>query len=355
MLGYILLFLLLFAISLTVKNRKKQVFLSFLVIAAFSSIRYGISYDYQMYVKFITNGWRHSEEIPAFIEYLSSDFFGIYFFFIATSVFTTAFIMFGIYKSSSNVMLSVFLYAGFPTFFIMDLSIVRQAMASSLVFFLICLKNSQPFQDHSKLKQITFSLIIIFTAYLCHHSAAIAILLLFPVEKIDKKIMLLLVILSFTVSFFIKNILLNIGDSEAKFAVYLTTFMAGNTKLLILVYIISIIVFIKYENIVKCDLKNRRLLNLMFTGLVFAGLFFGNNPHLAMRTCSYFWTSAIIIIPSYWSLMKFNTSVFKIACISCFAYSIHIAHITTVREMGQQSYFYPYTTVFDKKADFEFK
>lgn len=353
--GYIVFFLLLLLIPYFFRKRKIQAIAYFFVIALFAGIRYGFSYDYFIYVSFINGGYNHTETIPALLEILARFFNSPPVFFLLTSCFVTAFIIKSLYKVSSNLSLSVFLYVGLPTFLFQDLSTVRQAMATSIVFYLIvCISQKQYIRRNSN-KQLLKILFWIFVAFLCHKAAIVALLLLLPWEKLNKRIGIILIAIAFLMGNMIVpivNVLAHIigGGVMGKLSSYVAEPMEGFFFVRIGMYIIVVALFAKYKALVQMHNRNKFYLNLICLSMIINGLFIVNS-HLALRLSVFFWGPVLILLPDFIQLMKINHLICKVGCVCLFAVSIMTAYLQTI--LAEPSYyFYPYTTVFDKEAQF---
>lgn len=359
MIGYLVFILFLFIVSFSCrKNRKRQAVSYFFVIAVFSGIRYGFSYDYPMYVEFIRNGYNHSDLIPALLESGARICGGPPFFFIITSVFITCFTVWAIYKASSNISLSIFCYVGLPVFFVQDLSTVRQAMATSVILFLIVLRTQSFFVDLRKKQRIIVTLSLILLAYFCHGAAIVAFLLFCPWNKLKKKTMILFIFLALALGIHIQkliSILINIiGENDRltrKLVLYATAEMQGFMLIRIMVYIIVFSMLLKYDRLVSLNRNNQTYLNLMCLGLIFNGLFWVN-AHLSLRISLFFLGPILIIIPDYLKLLGVNHLLFKFVCVLLFCFSIYMGYQISKLDVDTMFFFYPYTTIFSKEAVF---
>ena len=356
MTGYIVFFILLFLVPSVFKRRKSQVWAYFFILVLFSGIRYGMSYDYFMYVSFIEGGYNHTEAIPAMIETLARNLNSPPLYFVLTSCMVTAFVMLSIYRASSNISLSTFLYVGLPMFFFQDLSTVRQAMASSIIFYLIVrLGQRRVLLSGKSNKQFLEVVFLISIAFLCHKAAIVALILFFPWVKLTRKAGILLVCIAFIIGMMIVpiiSILTSIvgGSIINKLNVYIATPMEGFFFVRAGMYIIIALLYMKYETLVQINPRNKFYLNISIVAIIINALLIVNS-HLALRSSIFFWGPVLLLLPDYIRIIKISRFACKVCCIMLFMISILTAYVQTLFAEPTY-YFYPYTTIFDKDAVF---
>lgn len=356
MIEYFLLLFSLFLLPNLFRNRKLIIMGSFLSLFIFSSIRYGMSYDYGIYVRAIKNEWYHNEFGSALLEQIAHKYFGIQSFFVISSFIINFFICKAIYRGSSSVMTSIFFYIGMPFFFMQDLSTVRQALGTSIIFYLTVSSHTIKFSHYSKLKSYIIKFLLILVAYSFHSSAVIAILLLFPWEKINEKIIWIAIFVSMAIGLAGKSIILLLASSFSadgqlggKLDQYVTEQMDGLILLRILLYSIGFLILINYKKLIRVNYSYKYFINIMGVGLCFMGIF-SVNPHLGLRLCLYFFFPTIIMIPDFLALYRINQKIFQLCCILLFCITIYSYQLNAKGDNFR--HFYPFINIFSDKARF---
>ena len=229
MIGYIILFFVFGALcSLKIKNKQKIVLIS-LWVSLFTGIRYNIGFDYMQYWTNIEKGWYSVEIFSGLLQELGHETNPIIYFLLSSFVIYPIMIN-SFCKDSFNIMESVLFFLCFQSFYIVSLSIVRQATMWAIIWWLIYQK------EKSKIKILICSIL----AFCFHSSGLIGLLLLFPWNKLNLRSMYLLFFISVFGSYalvFFFNHLQSDGFLFIRFATYMEEEMGGATKIK---YIISL-------------------------------------------------------------------------------------------------------------------
>ncbi len=344
MLGYIVFILLLLAAGL-IKNINHRLIFMFVVITVFSSIRYGIGFDYYAYLESAmgTRGYEGTELVPKLMLDLSNDTIPFLFFFLS-SIFISFFFSAGIKKGGEDFYLEVFFYVSFPFLFLNHLGIIRQGMATAVILLAIVSR-------HDKLYRRLF---LILLAFLCHQSSFICLLILFPWERLHLPTLWFMLAFSFVASVFLMPLLEAIvssgvlGNSVTERALYHLETEAnveGQTiKYLVYAIVIAILVF--YKQLVRHNKENAYYIGLVVLGVCFFSIF-SFNITLSKRFCMFFFSPTIFLVPQLVKVLKIPRSFYVLMCTILFALSIYVGR-SEVRDEDPPGYSvtYPYRTVF---------
>jgi hypothetical protein len=316
------------------------------VITVFSSIRYGIGYDYYSYLA-EASGMKpntSNELIPRLIEDWSGQTIP-FLFFVITSFFISFFYYYGIKKAGYDYLMEVFFYVSFPFLFMNQLGIIRQGMATSLVFCAIALR-------HSKLS-IRIALLII--AFFCHQSAIVGFLILLPFEKFSRKFLWVLFALGFiSATIIVPVIQMFVGfgflgeEGTQKATNYLSEEGLSEGQLMkYLIYIIAIIILANYSKLVKFNKENKYYIGLIIFGVAIYALF-SFNISLGKRLGMFFFSPAIFVVPQLFKIMRIPKTVYLMICIILFSLTIYVGSGNHRDEDPPGcSVTYPYRTIFD--------
>lgn len=339
MFWYLLFFISIFTITYSKFSLYKKIVALGSVVFLFSALRYGISYDYFLYIRFILSDYRHKEPIPALIEELAH-YIGFPFFFVITSFITTVCFIKGIKKGSTYPIDSIYFYIGCPFLFFNYISIVRQALATG--FVLLAMTYGY---DKKKIKTVCLLL-----AVCCHFSAIVAFLLYLPLNKFDRKKMWQLMFVSLFWGTLFISLLMNVlpsGYLSFKLNQYATTNMAGGTIWRVFVYLLTIIVMINHNKLLSIRSINKYYINNIYMGTILYSLL-SVNTHMAIRTYSFFGIALLFLIPDIIRIYGIKKLFYRVVCIAMFCVSVWGAYVTNDRET---IVFYPYRTYFDINLD----
>lgn len=345
MLGYFVFILLLLGGFFIKKDQPRLLFL-FFVITVFSSIRYGIGYDYYSYLA-ESSGLKDNSQyelIPRSLENWSSQILPLLFF-VVTSVFISSFYYLGIKKAGHDYLMETFFYVCFPFLFMNQLGIIRQGMATSLVFCAIALKDSK----------LYIRVLLVVIAYFCHQSAIVGVLIFLPFDKIKKTSLWTLFVLGFISATVVVPILQNViglgflGEMGThKASNYLNEDSVGEGKLMkYLIYFIGLIVLANYSKLVKFNKENKYYIGLIVFGVAIYALF-SFNISLGKRLGMFFFSPAIFVVPQLFKVLRIPKAVYLAICILLFSLTIYVGSGNHRDEDPPGcSVTYPYRTIFD--------
>lgn len=336
--GWYLLFL--FAIILVCcwygRDRIKLIFLS-LILACFSAFRFGFGFDYYMYITFIVHQFRHYEPIPAFLEQIAHDTHP-QFFFVTTTFIISFLYLYPIYKKSTAPLLSFFFYLGYPIFFFSHLSTVRQAMATGFLFWALLMT------DRTKSAMIKKG-VAVFLASMCHFSCVVGILSFIRVEKIQKEILWLGLVLSFAIGQLFPSFLLAYmpdGFFSYKLSMYIDMKAQGQTLVTLLMYATTLLIMVCHNMLVDQSSRNTRYINWIYIGVILFNLF-SVNLHMAVRFYGMFASPLLLLIPDLVRAIRVPRVCLYAICVAAFALNIWSAE----RYNDGRYHFYPYQTIFE--------
>ena len=136
MAGYLLSFFLIFLVNYSNVSNANKLNISFFLITLFVGLRYGIGFDYFSYYQIIQDNNLETEPIPRMlIDVAHNTHFSVFFF--ITSLWTAGFFLAGLKKMNCYPESTLF-YICFPPLLCASFGLVRQAMAYSVIFYLMC-------------------------------------------------------------------------------------------------------------------------------------------------------------------------------------------------------------------------
>ena len=321
-----------------------------ILMSAFTGFRDGIGSDFAMYQSMIDNygfkEMRDSEflqsELIAFAHYTVPHLF-----FVINAFFAISIIIYCIHHFSKNdryFEIRCLFFVAYPQFYIQTFNIVRQYTAMAIILVAICF-----FMSNKKIQ-----ILLILLAYLCHYSAVVGVLILFPWEKIKLKYFWIMLITSFVMGEFLPNIILSIKTSFLPL-VKLQTYLqsenlfthGGNTYLKIVLYAFVVLTLLNYNNIIKYSSTYALYIRLVVVGASIHAIM-AIAPHTAFRTCLYFFILSIAFFPYVLNFMR-NKSLITIGTISLFFLYLNILHNGDIKSKSKDtSLWIPYISVFDK-------
>ncbi len=328
--------------------------LMFMGVTAFSAFRYGIGYDYYAYLDCCKPGsfrGNYFEPIPFSLVKFSQKT-SPYYFFIITSVFISYFYFKGIRNIGRNYMEATMFYLCFPFFFFNQLSIVRQGLATSVIFFALTLESKYK----NMFLSYGFRIILILLAAQCHRSAYIGFLLLLPWGKVPAKVLWIIFVTSFFLGSLIISISLQVLDSgvlERQSTISAYAYIKNESQIegkmiRYLIYVITFVILLLYKKLVKMDKRNAYYIGLVVLGCSIYTLF-AFNISLSKRLSMFFFTSSIIVVPQLLPLLKVKKAVYYGLCIALFTLQVYISsHNMRPEDRLGFSVSYPYRTFFDR-------
>lgn len=344
MTGYFIFFTLIFLCSL-IKNKEWMLKLMFIIIAVFSSIRFGIGYDYYSYLDLATNESFTASKIELVPRLMAGASRATipFLFFVLSSFFISFFYYLGLKKYDGEYLPAVIFYLCFPFLFMDQLGIIRQGMAASVVFFASSL-------DQSK---IIRRCLLIALAFSCHSSAIVGVLLLLPWNKLTPERLWMILVSSFFIGVVIVKLILgilamiSIGGVNARAEEYLSNESGGEGRLIqYLIYLIAIFCISNYNAIVSYSSRNGYYVGLVVLGASLFALFSFNDT-VAKRLCMFFFSSTIFVVPYLVRAMGISLRIFYVLCIILFSLLIFVGRNNSrLEDPPGYSVTYPYRTIF---------
>lgn len=299
-LPWILYFVFLFWAS-KVHNNEYGAKLLVLFLILFSSLRYGIGYDYYEYKAIVTGtapdyAIERWELLPQYIAVYCRDIH-YQLFFVITSLLSICPIYFVCKKASCNPFHSLLIFALYPQFFLLGLGPVRNAVAYAFVFLM--------YYYIWEKRNIKISIICFIIAVFFHKSSVIACLIFFiPYILRGLKSNLILFLLSFVASFLIipiSGLLLPFFGMEDSFGYYLNNAekFAGGGMYRYIVNAVALFNFLFWNRIKNYNHQNIRLLALVNIGACLFNTLISISPVFAIRMFLFFWFFIILLFPTY--------------------------------------------------------
>ncbi|MGB5244148.1 MAG: EpsG family protein [Lutimonas sp.] len=172
---FIIVFILLWAGSRKEYRKLRLNLTAYFVIFLFSALRFDVGYDYIFYYQLLTKQMKFYEDQFNRLEYLNQQLISIcqavdspQLFFILTSFIITYLTYRTITRHSNNIMLSTLIFLSLPIYFLNSLSIIRQYVAVSIIFYAY---------TFIKERQLPKFLLAVLLASLFHKSAIFAVIL----------------------------------------------------------------------------------------------------------------------------------------------------------------------------------
>lgn len=298
-LPYIIVTVLLFAIQNMKINSNKKAWYCFWILFLFAAIRYGIGYDYYGYMaccKHLVQDYTIDRFEPlsrVLVEVSYRTHFQV--FFIISSFLTIFPVFLACKKLSVNPAFSLLIFFLHPSLYLNSLSIVRNAIAISIVLYAIVLLVN---------KKLKWSICLIIVAMLFHKSAFIAFLI-YPLYyiKINRKMHLMLYIVSFALSVWVANVITQ-HARELVILQYAEHYIVdkageGGGTLTYIVNGLCLYNFIIWEKISKMNKMNAFFLASYNIGCCIWNVFLSLDSTLANRLSLFFLQSIILIVPYY--------------------------------------------------------
>lgn len=326
----------------------------FWLLFIFSSLRYGIGYDYFNYCEIIKKG-DNFEPLSHILANIARKSHCIQIFFIINSFLAIYPIYYVAKRKSEDACFTLLMYYLWPILFLESLSIVRNASAYSFIFLAWYFIQQKKFLK---------GLIWVIVAGLFHYSGFVGIALFFfyayPLNKkslfciflisfiIGEEIHILMQGLDYTIveSPIISKLLAygNNGEDQGRFMKYIIIF-------------ISLLNIVYWNRLVRCNSQNKILLNLAcFGGCLWVMLSFDKT--ISLRISSFFLIFQILIIPSYINIaMLYYRKIIRLLILVFFITyfsSGFIINILAYTPNSKMSYI-PYQTIFYHKNYLNYK
>lgn len=323
--------------------------LSFLLIFVFCALRFDVGYDYSMYYDLIDGNvkWYH-DQINR-IEFLSrqliifSNYINFFqFFFIFTSFVVLYFFYKVIRENSLDLELSTLLFIGFPIFFFMSLSVVRQYMVVAIMFY--------SFKYIKQRKFYTYLGIILLCSFI-HKSSILALPIYFLYGNfINKKWIVFIYLFGFFSSDFLAFFIDLFSERYSK---YLNGIGGeGGDILLVFFQVLGLLIMPLVFNFrdKKDENFNFYLLTFYVGLLIWSSL--SKFGHAGIRGGLYYMSYLILLIPHLKKKIKeykIIKEAFTLLCVLFFFINLYIGSKHRIKDPNL-----PYQTFFMKtKKDFK--
>lgn len=345
---YLLLVLVCILFSFSKYKKRDCSTLIFVTLFLFSSLRWQTGYDYGNYLESILSPGSE-EKFEILVQWLISFSRKTHyqFFFIITAFLT----LFPIYrlskKYSLDPSLSLVVYLLFPIFHLESLSIIRNAVAFSLVTWAL-----DEYLERSYIKAVLFYILAI-----GFHTSAIIAILLVIIEKI--KLSRGVVISIYITSFFVSPIILSaVSSIQSDFALFvkisnyaLNGKVGAGDTMAILINCLGIFSLFYWKTLEKLGPYNYLWLLYCMFGVIFWNCF-GFEGTLRLRISSFFLVYLILLLPSFKYVFKRISpsqmkSILTLFLLVVYMASFYININGHLKDLSKMS-FLPYQTVFTK-------
>lgn len=288
---------------------QKKVFFSLALLVIIATIRYDVGYDYMNYYNFVAYNASYKETInlnfaliPKMILQIAVFFKQPWLFFFISEMLIVIFIYLGVKDQEIDINSAIIVYTSL--FYVESLSIVRQALAVSAVFW--------SFKYVREKKLICF-LMVILLAVLCHESALIGLCIYFIYNYFSLKALLSLIAVYFLLQWFIQSYFLDLFSQFIsmmlqinilkRFANYFNgnydQLLKGASKTIIYFILLFVYVFTYYLIICKKrkhrDTECEKALTIPLIAILLS--FFIPSEHTLMRISMYLNITYVFIIP----------------------------------------------------------
>jgi len=328
--------------------------IAFIIIFLFCALRFDVGYDYMYYQNLITKNIDFYEEMFNRMEFFNRGLISIsqainfpQFYFIVTS-FIIIFLIYDVLKRESHdFLISTLIFLSFPIFFLSSLSIIRQYVAITIIFY------SYRFIKSKKIIQF---LTCVFLAFLFHKSAIIAVVLYWLYDRHINSIYY--IVLYFVGLFSSQFAIILVGFFFPEYVTYLERALGtGGDKLLILFQILGffMLFFINRKK------KNNTNYNF-YMATFFLGLFIWSSlasyGHAGFRGSLYFIIFFVLLFPELLTIIKQKKIIeylMYLICFVFFVFSLWLGMKNTTKDpnIPYRVYFISDITTFKKDIKFE--
>ena len=305
--GIIVVILTLLLVSKT--ELRKKAYFCFLVLFFFSAIRYGIGYDYYAYMKMVLNNTEDYsiERIePLSRVLLSTAYHTHYQVFFVLSSFLTIFPLYrACIKLSINPAYSLIIYFLFPVYYLESFSIIRNAVAYSIVLYSFVVLNERKY---------LYSVVLIVIAALFHKSALISLLFYFIFFiKPGRLLNIIFYLSSFAISAFLLEAISQYADlffllSDVE--KYTEVGRAEGGTMNYIVNGLNIINFLLWSQLSAKDKNNSLYLCLFNIGVCLWNAFLAIDSTISLRLSSFFMIFIIFLVPQYKTIFVGKNQLF---------------------------------------------
>lgn len=334
-----------------IKNNRIIYQLCFIFVLLFSSLRYGIGYDYFNYVEIIED---YNVKYFSSIEWLSQIFYfiaqktHIQVFFAINSFICLFPIYFLSIKFSSSPALVFFAYVTIPLFFLESLSIIRYSSALSLFLLAYYYLGKKEYFKYILLSVIAGG--IHTTGYL---ALSLPLLTLYRNNKVVNIIIFCLGGIFHIVPMI--QIVDLLPNSEhfiyLKLYRYMTNIEPQSGMMSIAVFAIGLFNLLCWNRLIKLSSENEKYMLLYNIGIFCWGLF-SFNKTLSLRISSYFLIFVIFLIPMYIFMFKNKRKSSSVVYLFLSLYFLS-SFLINIRGYNASLYnrvsYLPYQTIFNQK------
>ena len=321
MLIYILFFSVVFISLLLGEKRAVKglnfYWLSYFIIFLFSALRFDVGYDFIMYYEILNKKIKYYDAMLGRLEYFnrviinfSQETQCLQFFFIITSFLIIYLNYKTIKEHSKDFTISTLVFLSFPIFFFNSLSIVRQYVAISIIFYSF---------KYIKTRKLFLFLFVVTIAFLFHKSAILAIVLYWLYnKKVESKY---LFILFFAGLFFSDLAYYVVEYLMPEYLMYLDRKIGvGGDKLLLIFQIIGFLLLFLVNKVKRNEVNNFYIL------VFFIGLFIWSSlapyGHAGFRGGLYFIVFFILLLPEVYDIIKEKKMLKQLTYLVCFSFFI---------------------------------
>lgn len=279
----------------------KKALVVFLLLTVFSSIRYGIGYDYFTYcdmIKYEDFDRIESEIISVELMRLASFFGWNQLYFIINAVVSLYAIYYVVKRFSVNPTISLLFLYLMPMFYLESFSVVRNFSAYSIVLLSFYFLYEKKFWLY---------VLSVFVAGLFHSSGFVGFLLL-PIclFKLNRKTSVLIFISSFFISVILKDLIMSLSGNGRIFTNLQNYAAMSRSQGQFMLYIIAfynIINLLFWDKLRRKNDRNIYYLNIINIGsCIWFMLSFDHT--LSLRIATFFLFFHILLLPEYFYLFR---------------------------------------------------
>lgn len=316
--------------------------LAILIVMILSAFRYDVGQDYLSYRNSIINldsNFYNSELINKGLFYAAHLLSLPQLYFIITTGIIFLIIDTTIKRYSNYYTLSFLIFLSFPLFFANSLTIIRQFVAMSIVFYSV---------KYIIEKRSFFKFSILILLAIGFHTSAIVAFPIFFLSKIKIKSWVYLVMFGFPI--ILKEILVyiiaNYAPSYNKYITYKYGLDAGGGKAIYLFMLVCAFLLLFQKRINRISENNRFYLNSTLFGTIiyWALLDFG---HIGMRIGSFYLMFCIVLLPNSIRIFVSDNRKYMVYLLYMLCFLVFLTTFGVGIKNGESSYI-PYKFIFQK-------
>lgn len=317
-----------------------------ITLAVVSAIRFDVGWDYANYFNVLIRGkdylwsfimWEPLNQLAVIFTWIVSY---PQLFFMAYSFLTIFFVWKGIREITKDAPLALLIYFFVPLFYLESLTLVRQHLAISIVFYAITFLIEA--------KYIKYAILVIL-ASLIHFSAIIAFTLLFlPLTSIlNRKLELLAMITTFLFGAIISTYIIGLIPFYGTYVQDGAVFGEGGKLSVPIINLVSIVLWFFKDRLIEIDSRNRFNFKVLFLGILVLNVLspFG---HAGIRSFMYFSVVLLSIFstgPRLFKEMRLPTIGLMLAL-----FMVFLAYIKVSDGNESKSPYIPYKVYWNKSA-----